>query len=107
MKTAYEYMIALTADERTPSVKAMVDIILLDAAKAIDEALETDPDDVDVRISDSYDEGYSDGKNTGYEDGYSVGRSEGYDEGYEDAKAEFSTSDDIEDQIEKGVEGLA
>lgn len=37
MKTAHQYMIALTPVERTPSVKAMVDIILLDAEKEMKE----------------------------------------------------------------------
>lgn len=39
MKTAHQYMIALTEAERTPSVKAMVDIILLDALKEIEDKL--------------------------------------------------------------------
>lgn len=57
MKTAYDYMIALTADERTPSGKAMVDIILLDAANAVD--------DISAQIAEARLEGYE----TGYEEG--------------------------------------
>lgn len=86
MKTAHEYMIALTADERTPSVKAMVDIILLDAAKAIDEALETPTDDSDVRLRDTYQEGYDDGYEAGKDVGYDQGFEDGHTQGYEEAK---------------------
>jgi len=38
MKTAYQYMLALSEAERTDSVKAMVDIILLDAEREAEEA---------------------------------------------------------------------
>ena len=38
MKTAHHYMLALSEAERTENVKAMVDIILLDAENAIDES---------------------------------------------------------------------
>jgi hypothetical protein len=38
MKTAYQYMLALPKEEMTGNVKAMVDIILLDAERAIEEA---------------------------------------------------------------------
>lgn len=92
MKTAHQYMIALTPDERTPSVKAMVDIILLDAEK-----------DASAQSSDSYDDGYADGRALGYDEGFD----NGIKEGYARAQAEFNSSDDVEAKIENGVEGLA
>ena len=55
MKTAHQYMIALTDAERTPSVKAMVDIILMDASKAIAEALQEGHEE-------GYDEGFDEGR---------------------------------------------
>lgn len=69
MQTANQYMIALTADERTPNVKAMVDIILLDAAKAIDEQ-------INAAWREGYDEGYHDGHDAGFDEGYERGLAE-------------------------------
>ena len=77
MKTAHQYMIALTEAERTPSVKAMVDIILLDALKEIeDEKEKAFQDGKSDTNNESYWEGHEDGYAKGYEKGLAQGSEE-------------------------------
>jgi flagellar biosynthesis/type III secretory pathway protein FliH len=72
MKNSYEYMIALPKSNITDSVKAMVDIILLDALREIDEAYnegKSDGENSNARWDEAYEEGYSDGHREGFADG--------------------------------------